>query len=192
MKKSVLRKVLIAVPAALAVLATVIATRPSEFHVERSITIAAPPERAFTQVDDFHAWSTWSPYEKLDPQMKRGYEGPSSGAGAIYTWSGNDKAGEGRMKIERSEAPSRIDIELQFQRPFECTNTASFTFTPTPEGTKVTWAMEGQNGFLAKAASLVFDMDKLVGDDFEKGLASLKLEVEEPATAKAQASATVR
>ncbi len=191
MRKGVLRKVLIGVPAGLAVLATVIATRPSEFHVERSITIAAPPEHAFAKVDDFRAWSTWSPYEKLDPQMKRGYEGPSSGTGAVYTWAGNGNAGEGRMKIERSETPSRIDIELQFYKPFECTNTATFTFTPTPEGTKVTWAMEGQNGFLAKAASLVFDMDRLVGDDFEEGLAALKVQAEEASKGNVQASTNV-
>ena len=188
MKKNVVRKILIGVPAALAVLAAVIATRPSEFHVERSITIAAPPEAAFARVDDFHAWTTWSPYEKVDPQMQRSYEGPTSGTGAIYTWAGNDKAGAGRMKIERSDAPSRIDIELQFFKPFECTNTATFTFTPTPEGTKVTWAMDGQNNFVAKAASLVFDMDKLVGGDFEQGLASLKAQAEEAAKAKVHAS----
>ncbi len=186
MKKGVIRKaVFIGIPGALAVLATVIATRPSEFHCERSITIASAPESAFAQVNDFHAWTAWSPYEKLDPHMKRGYEGPSAGAGAIYTWAGNDKVGEGRMKIVRSDVPSQVALELQFVRPFECTNTAVFTFTPAGDGTRVTWAMEGKNNFIAKAISLVFDMDKLVGEDFERGLAALKVQAEIAATAQA-------
>ncbi len=188
MKKGVLRKVLFAIPVGIAALATVIATRPATFHVERSLTMAAPPEVVFAQVDDFHAWTAWSPYEKLDPEMKRGYEGPSAGVGAVYTWDGNDKAGAGRMKIERSDAPSRIGIELHFDKPFECTNTATFTFTPVPEGTKVTWAMDGENGFLSKAASLVFDMDKLVGDDFERGLAALGAHAQGIAQARAHAT----
>ena len=186
MKKGVIRKTaLIGIPGALAVLAAVIATRPSEFHCERSITIAAPPESAFARVNDFHAWTAWSPYEKLDPDMKRGYEGPSAGAGAIYTWAGNDKVGEGRMKIVRSDVPSQVALELHFVRPFECTNTATFTFIPEADGTKVTWAMEGKNNFIAKAFSLVFDMDKLVGDDFERGLAALKVQAESAARVQA-------
>lgn len=169
-----LRKVLLGaavlVPAAL----LAVASRPDTFHVERSVTIAAAPERAFAHVDDFHAWAAWSPYEKLDPAMTRTYAGPSSGAGAQYAWAGNDKIGKGRMTITKSERPRAIDLQLEFFEPFACTNTAHFTFEPTSEGTRVTWSMDGQNKFVGKAMSIFFDMDRMVGSDFEKGLASLK------------------
>jgi uncharacterized protein YndB with AHSA1/START domain len=174
-----LRKILIGVAAVVVLLIIVVVTRPSAFHVERSIVINAPPERAFVHVNDFHAWAAWSPYEKLDPQMKKTFEGSALGTGAVYGWSG-EKAGEGRMTIERSEQPSLISIRLEFSKPFAATNTATFTFVPTAGGTKVTWAMDGRNAFAAKAASLVMDMDKLVGGDFERGLASLKTLAESP------------
>ncbi len=188
MKKGIFRKVLIAVPAALALLAGVIVTRPATFHYERSITIASPPEGVFAQVNDFHAWAGWSPYDKLDPQMKRTYEGPSAGSGAKYAWSGNHQVGEGAMTIERSDAPSQIVIRLDFVKPMEATNMATFTFAKAPEGTKVTWAMDGKNTFLGKAASLVLDMEKLVGSDFERGLVALKAQAEAASNASAHAS----
>jgi uncharacterized protein YndB with AHSA1/START domain len=167
------RKILIGVATVVALLLIVVATRPASFHVERSVTIAAPPETAFAMVFDFHAWANWSPYEKLDPGMKRTFEGAPSGVGAVYAWSGNEEVGEGRMTIEKSE-PSQIAIKLEFLEPFTATNTATFSFVPEPEGTKVTWAMDGKNSFLAKAMHLVMDMDKLVGADFERGLTAMK------------------
>ena len=172
------RKILIGVAAVIVLLLIVVATRPGTFHVERSVTIAAPPEAAFAQVNDFHAWASWSPYEKLDPGMKRTFEGAPSGVGAVYAWSGNKEIGEGRMTIEKSE-PSQIAIKLEFIKPFTATNTATFSFVPAPEGTKVTWAMDGKNSFLAKAMHLVMDMDKLVGTDFERGLSAMKTVAEE-------------
>jgi hypothetical protein len=190
-KQRVIRKVLIGMGVAVGALGIVIATRPSTFHVERSITIAAPAESAFAQVNDFHAWATWSPYEKLDPQMTRTFEGPRSGTGAIYSWSSKGKAGEGRMTIAKSELPSQVAIKLEFLKPFECTNTAAFTFTPAPEGTKVTWAMDAENTFLGKAASLVLDMDKLVGSDFERGLVDLKTVAESASRANVAATNAV-
>jgi hypothetical protein len=168
------RKILIGVAAVIVLLVLVILTRPSTFHVERSIEIAAPPQNAFDQVNDFHAWPAWSPWEKLDPQMKRTHEGSPAGVGAKYAWTGNDQVGEGRMTIEKSERPSTVGIKLEFLKPFEATNTTTFTFAPTPRGSKVTWAMDGENNFMAKAASLFMDMDKMIGADFEKGLAALK------------------
>ena len=168
------RKILIGVAAVIVLLLLVILTRPSTFHVERSITIAAPPENAFAQVNDFRAWPAWSPWEKLDPQMKRSHEGSPAGVGAKYAWVGNDQVGEGRMTIEKSEKPSIVGIKLEFLKPFEATNSTTFTFAPTPQGSKVTWAMDGENGFVAKAMSLFMDMDKMIGADFEKGLASMK------------------
>jgi hypothetical protein len=168
------KKILIGVAAAIVLLVIVIATRPAEFRIERSTTIGAPPERAFALVNDFRAWSAWSPWEKLDPGMKRTHSGAPSGVGAVYGWSGNDDVGEGRMTIEKSDPSSTIGIKLEFIKPFAATNQTTFTFAPNGSSTKVTWAMDGKNGFAAKAASLFMDMDKLVGADFERGLASLK------------------
>jgi carbon monoxide dehydrogenase subunit G len=151
-----------------------VATRPAAFHIERSILVNAPPASAFAQVNDFHAWAAWSPYEKLDPQMTKTFDGAPLGVGAMYAWSGNAKAGEGRMTIVDSNPPSRIGIKLEFTKPFAATNRATFTFVPGADGTKVTWSMDGEYAFMAKAAGLFMDMDKLVGTDFEKGLVSLK------------------
>ena len=182
--------VLIGIAAVVVVLGVVVATRPATFHVERSITIAAPPENAFAQVNDFRAWGAWSPWEKKDPQMQRTFDGAPSGTGATYAWVGNNEVGEGRMTIERSEKPSLVAIKLEFFKPFAATNAATFTFTPASAGTKVTWAMDGRNNFVAKAVHLVMDMDKMVGGDFERGLAALKT-VAENTTAKANTATAV-
>ncbi len=172
------RKILIGVAVLIVLLVVVILTRPGTFHVERSITMAAPPDSAFAQVNDFRAWGAWSPWEKLDPQMKKTFEGPPTGVGAKYAWSGNDQVGEGRMTIEKSEKPSNVGIKLEFLKPFDSTSTTTFTFAPTPQGSKVTWAMDGENNFMAKAASLFMDMDKMIGADFERGLAAMKTAAE--------------
>jgi hypothetical protein len=183
------RKILIGASVVVVVLAVVIALQPATFHVERSVAIAAPPERAFSQVADFRQWATWSPFDKLDPDMKKTYTGAPSGVGAIYAWAGNGKAGEGRMTIEES-TPTKIGIKLEFLKPFEATNRATFSFIPTGSGTKVTWAMDGKNNFMSKAFHLVMDMDKLVGGDFERGLAAMKANAERsPATPGASAAA---
>jgi uncharacterized protein YndB with AHSA1/START domain len=181
-------KIFIGVFAVLALLAVVISTRPAAFHVERSIAIAAPPESAFTQVNDFHQWATWSPYEKLDPNLSRKYEGAPSGVGAVYSWAGTPKVGEGRMTIEKTDAPSLVSIKLEFFKPMSMTNRATFRFTPTPGGTRVTWAMDGTKNFMSKAFHMIVDMDKLIGGDFERGLATLKANAE--STPKANAEAT--
>src|SRR5262249_18271059 len=152
------------------------------------ITIVAPPERAFTQVNDFRAWPTWSPYENKDPQMKRTLSVVPYGQGATYAWAGNNDVGEGRMTIVESTEPSRIAIRLEFLKPFAATNTATFTFVPGPDGTRVTWAMDGHNGFVGKAISLVMDMDKIVGDDFQRGLVNLKTITEAHAAAPLRAA----
>ena len=177
-----LKKILIGVAGAIAVFLLVVATRPATFHVERSITIGAPPANAFAQVNDFHSWSAWSPWEKMDPQMKRTFSGPAAGTGATYAWVGNDDVGDGRMTIEQSDSPSLVSIKLEFIKPFAATNTATFSFAPSPEGTKVTWAMDGNNNFMAKGFQLFMNMDKMVGADFERGLAGLKKAAESVAT----------
>jgi Polyketide cyclase / dehydrase and lipid transport len=173
-----LRKILIGAAAAVVLLLIVIAAQPATFHVERSVEIAAPPENAYALVNDFHKWTLWSPYEKLDPQMTRTYSGAESGDGAVYAWQGNKEIGEGRMTIEKSTPASEVSIKLEFIKPFSATNRATFTFVPSGPKTKVTWAMDGNNTFLSKAFHLVMDMDKLVGKDFEKGLLAMQGEAE--------------
>jgi len=177
-----LKKILIGLGVAFGVLLIVIALRPATFHIERSISVAAPPEAAFAQVNDFHAWNKWSPWEKLDPAMQRTYDGPPSGVGAKYAWVGNKEVGEGRMTIEQSE-PSRIVVKLEFLKPFAATNTASFAFAPADGGSKVTWAMDGNLDFMGKAVHLFMDMEKAIGPDFEKGLTQLKSSAEAAAQA---------
>lgn len=187
-----IRKILIGIAAVIVLFVLVVATRPSSFHIDRSITVAAPPESAFAQVNDFHSWAAWSPYEKVDPQLKRTYDGAPSGTGASYAWVGNAQVGEGRMTIEKSQQPTLISIKLEFFQPMAATNAATFTFLPAPEGTKVTWAMDGKNNFVCKALSLFMDMDKLVGGDFERGLAALKTVAEGAPKATAEATKTIQ
>lgn len=167
-------KILIAVAAILVVLVVVIATRPSAFRVERSATISAPAPVVFAQVNDFHQWEAWSPYVKRDPGMKKSFEGAPAGVGASYTWSGNHEVGEGRTTIIESRPSELIRITLEFVRPFAGTSTAEFTFRPEGERTAVTWSLAGRNNFPAKAMGLIMNMDKMLGDDFEKGLAQMK------------------
>ena len=180
-----LRKVFIGLVLLIAVLAVIVAVQPSEFTISRTRTLAAPPDVVFAYLNDFHQWAGWSPWEKLDPAMKREYSGAPAGAGAIYEWAGNDKVGAGRMTITESVPPESLSIRLEFLKPFQATNTAEFFITPGGLGTDVTWAMSGHNNFAAKAFSLVTDMDKIVGADFEKGLADLDTVTAEAAKAAA-------
>jgi uncharacterized protein YndB with AHSA1/START domain len=182
------KKVLLGVGATLAVIVAalliVIAMQPNEFRITRSAKMAAPPEIVFEQVNDYHNWDAWSPWAKLDPNAKVTFEGPSAGKGAVFTWSGNDQVGAGRQTIVESRPNELVQIRLEFQKPFQATNTAEFTFKPEGEQTVVTWSMFGQNNFMGKAISLFMDCDKMVGGDFEKGLASMKSIVEaQPAPA---------
>jgi hypothetical protein len=152
----------------------VIATRPSQFHIARATTIAAPAPVVFAQVNDFHKWEAWNPWGKLDPAVKQGYEGAPAGAGAIYTWSGNSQVGAGRMTIVESHPSDLIRIKLEFLKPIAGTSTAEFTFKPEGDQTAVAWTMDGTNSFLAKAIGLVINMDRMIGGQFEKGLADMK------------------
>lgn len=154
------------------------ATRPNSFRVARSTLIKAPPEKIYALIEDFHQWRSWSPYENLDPAMTRTHGGPASGLGATYGWAGNGKAGAGRMEIVKAASPSELDIRLDFTKPFTAHHKATFTLVPEGETTRVTWAMEGASPFMFKVMGLVFDMDKMIGKDFETGLASLKVEAE--------------
>jgi len=173
-----LKKVLLAVAALLAVLAVVIATRPGQFRVERSAVVAAPPERVYARIADLHAWEGWSPWAKLDPKMKTTYGGPDGQVGATYHWLGDDKVGEGRMTLTELLPFRRVTVRLEFLKPFAATNQTVFELAPDAAGTRVTWSMSGENGALGKLFTLFMDMDKTVGGDFEKGLAALKAQAE--------------
>ena len=150
------------------------ATKPDSFSVQRSATIKAPPDKIFALIADLRGWSAWSPYEKKDPDMKRTFSGSASGKGAVYEWTGNKDVGQGRMEIVDAAAPSKITIKLDFLKPFEAHNTAEFTMVPAGDNTTVTWAMYGPSPYVAKIMGTLFDLDKMIGNDFEAGLASLK------------------
>ena len=152
----------------------IIATRPSEYRVARTATIAAPAPVVFAQVNDFHKWEAWNPWAKLDPAMKQAYAGTPAGAGAIYTWAGNREVGEGRMTMAESRPNEVIRITLEFLKPFAATSTAEFTFKPQGEQTVVTWSMTGENNFIAKAVHLFMNMDTMIGGKFDEGLAQMK------------------
>jgi len=173
-----LKKILIALAVIAIVVVGVVAMQPSEFRVVRTATIAAPAPVVFAQVNDFRKWQAWSPYERLDPAMKRIYEGAPAGTGAIYTWAGNNEVGEGRTTIIESRPSDLIRIQLEFVRPFTATNTAEFTFKPEGDRTAVTWSLAGKKNFTAKAVHLFMNMDRMVGGQFEEGLARMKSVVE--------------
>jgi uncharacterized protein YndB with AHSA1/START domain len=175
-----LKKILLALAVAIALFAGAVAMQPSDFRIERTAIIAAPVPAVFAQVNDFHNWEKWSPWAKLDPAAKNTYEGPASGTGAVFSWSGNNDVGEGRSTIIESRPNELVRIKLEFFKPFAATNTAEFTFRPEAGGTSVTWSMYGQNNFMGKAMSLVMNCDEMVGPQFEQGLAGIKSIVEAP------------
>ena len=158
------------------------ASKPSTFRIARSTVINAPAATIFPLIADFHQWPIWSPYEKLDPELKRSYGGAESGVGATYSYEGNSKVGAGRMEVVRVEAPNLIQTKLDFSRPMVAHNLAEFTLEPKGQGTEVTWSMSGPQAFVGKVMSLVFSIDRLVGGQFEEGLANLKAVAEAKTT----------
>lgn len=150
------------------------ATKPDAFRIERSTTIKAPPVKVFALINDFHQWEAWSPWEKIDPAIKRTYRGPGSGAGAVYEWAGIKDIGQGRMEIVESTAASKISLKLDFVMPFEAHNFVDFTLTPQGDSTKVTQAMYGPSPYISKLMTIFFSMEKMVGSKYEEGLANLK------------------
>jgi uncharacterized protein YndB with AHSA1/START domain len=169
-------------------LCATIAMQPSTFTVQRSATIAAPPDEVFAQVDDLKAWDAWSPWKKLDPNPKVTLSSPSAGKGATITWAGNDEIGEGSMTILESKPGELVDLEQAFIRPLPGKARIAFTFAPEADGTKVTWKMDGTNDFLGKAMCMLMDMDALLGKDMAQGLANMKAVVEKGATESASAA----
>ena len=173
-----IKKILIGLAILILLLVVVIALQPSTYRVEQSATMNATAPVVFAQVNDFHKWNAWSPWAKLDPAMKQTFEGAPAGTGAVYTWAGNSDVGEGRMTINESRPSDLVKIKLEFLKPFAASSDTTFTLQPEGNQTKVTWMMVGDKNFIAKAFGLVMNMDKMVGSDFEKGLAQMKLVVE--------------
>lgn len=163
---------------ALVLLLVVAALQPTNFRIARSIRVSARPETVFRYVNRLRGWESWSPWAKLDPNMSQTYSGPESGVGAAHGWSGNNQVGEGKMTIAGVEENRRIDMKLEFLRPWKAKNDVSFDFEPDGNGTKVTWAIMGKNDFTGKLFGLLMNMDKMLGKDFDKGLAALKEQVE--------------
>jgi len=173
-----LKKILIALAAAVAIFIGVVTFQPAEFSITRSAVIEAPPAKVFPYVNDFSKWGAWSPWEKIDPAMKRTFEGPKAGVGAMYSWEGDKNVGSGKMTITDSKAFETVKIKLEFFKPMEGVNPTEFTFQPEGKGTKIVWTMSGTNKFISKAFCMFMDMDKMVGGDFDKGLAAMKAVVE--------------
>jgi uncharacterized protein YndB with AHSA1/START domain len=164
----------VAIVVIIGVVLALASARPSDFSIKRSLQMAAAPSKPFALVNDLHRWNDWSPWAKLDPQMKQTFAGPETGPGSSMTWTGNNKVGKGTSTIVETTPDQLIQMQLQFVRPFKATNQATFTFTPADSGTNVTWAMTGHCNFGMKVFGLFMNMDKMIGKDFEKGLAQMK------------------
>ena len=166
--------ILIVIAVAIAAVLALAATRPDVFRVQRSASIKAPPEKVFALINDFKRWETWSPWEKKDPAMKRSFGAATSGKGATYAWEGNKDVGQGSMEITNSVSSSAISLKLDFLKPFEAHNRVDFTLEANGDATQVTWTMAGDTPYFAKSIHVFLDMDRMVGKDFEAGLANLK------------------
>jgi uncharacterized protein YndB with AHSA1/START domain len=186
---AMLKKVLLAIVVIVGGFCAFVATRPATYHVERSTTIKAPPEAVFTAVSDLKTFTAWSPWDKRDPNMQKTFSEKTSGVGATYEWKGNKDVGSGRMTITEHTPPARVRERLEFIEPFSSVADVTFDVAPAGGETKTTWAMDGNNNFIGKAMSVFMDMDKMIGADFEAGLANLKTLVEtSAANAPAQAA----
>ena len=159
---------------AIAIVLILAAAKPDTFSVRRAATVMAPAEKIFPLINDFHRWGTWSPYENRDPAMKRSYSGPANGVGAVYGWDGNNNVGAGRMEILETSPPAKIVIKLDFFKPFEGHNTAEFTILPQGDATDVRWVMHGPAPFMSRLMQVFINIDRMIGKDFEIGLANLK------------------
>lgn len=178
MLKTILLSAAAILVAGIVIVLVLAAMRPDSFTVRRSLAINAPPERIFPLISEFRNWGAWSPWEKKDPAMKRSFSGPESGVGAAYAWEGDKNVGQGRMEIVEATAPSKVALKLDFIRPFEAHNDVTFALEPVGAATNVIWTMTGPTPFVAKIFHVFVDMDRMVGGDFEAGLASMKAAAE--------------
>jgi uncharacterized protein YndB with AHSA1/START domain len=174
-----LKTTLLIVAAAVAALLIYAATRPDSFRLERSTTIAAPPDKVFALVNELRQFNVWNPFAKQDPKIEISYDATTAGVSGAYSWRG-DKSGAGRMQIVESVPPRMVTMKLDFTKPFEAHNMVNFMIQPQGEGSKVTWAMHGPMPYLNKLMTIFFSMEKMVGSEFEAGLASLKALAERP------------
>jgi uncharacterized protein YndB with AHSA1/START domain len=168
------KKIAIIVAVLIAAVLVFAATRPDSFRVQRSASFKAPPEKLFALMNDFHQWEAWSPWEKVDPAIKRTYSGAASGKGAVYEWNGNNDIGQGRIEIIDSVPPSKIVLKIDFIKPFEGHNTIEFTLVKQGDITTVTQAMYGPSSYVHKLLGVFCSMDKMVGQKYEEGFANLK------------------
>ena len=184
MLKKIAVSLFLVITLAIVAVLSIAATRPATYHVERSLSMGAPPEAVFAVLNDLHRFHEWSPWQKLDPAMKVTFDGPPTGVGASYSWVGNKDVGEGRMTTTEATPPNSLTQKLEFLKPFESTCAVHFTIAPEGDGSRVTWAMDGNNNYVSKVMCLFVSMDAMMGKDFEAGLASLKQVAEaEPAQA---------
>jgi uncharacterized protein YndB with AHSA1/START domain len=169
-----LKKIAIGVAVVVAAVLGFAMTKPDSFRVQRTMKIKAPPEKIFPLINDFHSWASWSPWEKLDPAMRRTNSGAAMGQGAVYEWEGNAKVGKGRMEITEVSPPTKVTVKLDFLKPIEGHNIAEFTLEPQGDSTSVTWVMRGPTPFLSKVVQVFISMDSMIGKEFEAGLGNLK------------------
>ena len=173
-----LKKIIIAIVVVIAAILAYAATRPDTFRVERSANMKAPPDKIFAVLNDFKQWGSWSPWEKKDPAMKRTFSASTSGKGAQYAWEGNKEVGKGSMEIVDTTPPTRLTLKLDFIEPFEAHNNVEFALTPAGDSTTVKWSLYGPMPYISKVFSIFCSMDRMVGKDFDEGLANLKRVVE--------------
>lgn len=169
-----LKTILIVVVVLMAAWLGFAATRPDTFEVQRSITVKAPPDKLFALIDNLHNFNRWNPFLAKDPQLEASHSGPPAGPGASFAWQGNKDIGKGSMTVTRSQAPTQVLMDLHIVEPFEALNQVEFTLQPDAAATQVTWALRGPSPTISKVMGLVFNMDRMIGTDFEVGLAQLK------------------
>lgn len=173
-----LNVILMLIPLAIIIILILASKQPDDFKITRTGKISAPASAIFPHVNALQKWDAWSPWAKLDPNSKSTFEGPAEGVGAKMTWAGNHKVGVGSMTVIESRPSDSIKFKLEFLKPMQATNIAEFSFTPEGDQTAVTWTMGGTNNFMAKVMGIIMNCDKMVGGQFEKGLADLKKVVE--------------
>jgi uncharacterized protein YndB with AHSA1/START domain len=176
-----IKKILLGIVIVIAAFLIFVATRPDSYTVVRSINIKAPTEVVYALIDDFHKWDAWSPWEKMDPTMKRTYSGSANGKGAIYEWNGAAAVGNGRMEITDVSPPTKLALNLDFMAPMEGHNKVEFALAPNGDTTSVTWTMRGENNYLSKLFQVFASMESMVGGDFDSGLAAMKAAAEKNA-----------
>ena len=175
-----MRKILMATVAAIAIFLIYVAFQPAYGTVTRTAVLAAPPEAVFPHINSLKKWDAWSPWAKLDPAAKNSFAGPDTGTGAAFSWDGNRDVGAGKMTIIESDPNKRVKINIDFQRPMASTSVAEFTLQPDGAGTRVTWAMGGERGYAARLMCALFNADRMVGNMFEMGLANLGVAASKP------------